>query len=121
VKRTAELKRLEVRVSSVVRFTDSGSNRTSDPIPASSGLGYFHSVRLRTWNTIFAEKPSRLLPDDRHTSLASGRLGRPEELAGYAPFMMSDRNSFMHGAVVIVDGGTVTEALRLEPGFFSQE
>jgi 3-oxoacyl-[acyl-carrier protein] reductase len=40
--------------------------------------------------------------------VASGRLGRPEELAEYAAFMASDRNSFMNGEVVIVDGGAVT-------------
>jgi 3-oxoacyl-[acyl-carrier protein] reductase len=39
---------------------------------------------------------------------SSGRLGRPEELAEYAAFMVSDRNSFMSGEVVIVDGGAVT-------------
>lgn len=37
-----------------------------------------------------------------------GRLGRPEELAEYAAFMVSERNSFMNGEVVIVDGGAVT-------------
>ena len=40
--------------------------------------------------------------------VAKGRLGRPEELAEYAAFMVSDRNSFMSGEVVIVDGGAVT-------------
>ncbi|MFN2452995.1 MAG: SDR family NAD(P)-dependent oxidoreductase [Pyrinomonadaceae bacterium] len=40
--------------------------------------------------------------------VASGRLGRPEELAEYAAFMASDRNSYMNGEVVIVDGGAVT-------------
>ena len=38
----------------------------------------------------------------------SGRLGRPEELAEFAAFMVSDRNSFMNGEIVIVDGGAVT-------------
>jgi len=37
-----------------------------------------------------------------------GELGRPEELAEFAAFMVSDRNSFMNGEVVIVDGGSVT-------------
>lgn len=37
-----------------------------------------------------------------------GRLGRPEELAEYAAFMVSERNSFMNGEVVIVDGGAIT-------------
>jgi 3-oxoacyl-[acyl-carrier protein] reductase len=40
--------------------------------------------------------------------VSAGRLGRPAELAEYAAFMVSDRNSFMNGEVVIVDGGTVT-------------
>jgi 3-oxoacyl-[acyl-carrier protein] reductase len=51
--------------------------------------------------------PERLLQmHDFWTS--AGRLGRPEELAEYAAFMVSDRNSFMNGEVVIVDGGAVT-------------
>jgi 3-oxoacyl-[acyl-carrier protein] reductase len=40
--------------------------------------------------------------------VARGRLGRPDELAEYAAFMVSERNSFMNGEVVIVDGGAVT-------------
>jgi 3-oxoacyl-[acyl-carrier protein] reductase len=40
--------------------------------------------------------------------VSAGRLGRPEELAEYAAFMVSERNSFMNGEVVIVDGGGVT-------------
>lgn len=36
-----------------------------------------------------------------------GRMGRPEELAEMAAFMVSDRNSYMTGEVVTVDGGTV--------------
>ena len=35
-------------------------------------------------------------------------LGRPGELAEFAAFMCSDRNSFMNGEIVIVDGGAVT-------------
>ena len=37
-----------------------------------------------------------------------GRLGRPAELAEYAAFMVSERNSFMNAEVVIVDGGAIT-------------
>ena len=40
--------------------------------------------------------------------VSAGRLGRPEELAEYAAFMVSERNSFMNGEVVIVDGGGIT-------------
>ena len=39
---------------------------------------------------------------------AAGRKGRPEELAEMAAFLVSERNSFMNGEVVIVDGGAVT-------------
>jgi len=51
--------------------------------------------------------PERLLQmHDFWTS--AGRLGKPEELAEYAAFMVSDRNSFMNGEIVIVDGGAIT-------------
>ena len=40
--------------------------------------------------------------------VAKGRVGKPEELAEFAVFMVSDRNSFMSGEVVIVDGGAIT-------------
>jgi 3-oxoacyl-[acyl-carrier protein] reductase len=51
--------------------------------------------------------PERLLQMHAFWSSA-GRLGRPEELAEYAAFRVSDRNSFMNGEVVIVDGGAIT-------------
>lgn len=40
--------------------------------------------------------------------VSKGRMGRPSELAEVAAFMVSDRNSFMNGEVIIVDGGAVT-------------
>jgi 3-oxoacyl-[acyl-carrier protein] reductase len=40
--------------------------------------------------------------------VSKGRLGKPEELAEVAAFMVSSRNSFMNGEIVIVDGGAVT-------------
>ena len=40
--------------------------------------------------------------------VAKGRVGDPRELAEIAAFMVSDRNAFMNGEVVIVDGGAVT-------------
>jgi 3-oxoacyl-[acyl-carrier protein] reductase len=51
--------------------------------------------------------PERLL-QMHHFWASAGRLGRPEELAEYAAFMVSDRNSFMNGEVVIVDVGAIT-------------
>ncbi|GAC1396305.1 MAG: 3-oxoacyl-[acyl-carrier-protein] reductase [Pyrinomonadaceae bacterium] len=40
--------------------------------------------------------------------VSRGRLGKPSELAEFAAFLVSDRNSFMNGEVVIVDGGAIT-------------
>jgi len=51
--------------------------------------------------------PQRLL-EMHHFWASAGRAGRPEELAEFAAFMVSDRNSFMNGEVVIVDGGAIT-------------
>ncbi len=50
--------------------------------------------------------PDRLLA--AHEGWVSrGRLGLPNELAEFAAFMVSSRNSYMNGEVVIVDGGTI--------------
>ncbi|MBK8466887.1 MAG: SDR family oxidoreductase [Chloracidobacterium sp.] len=51
--------------------------------------------------------PDRLLEIHKHW-VSKGRSGRPEELAEFAAFMVSDRNSYMNGEVVIVDGGAIT-------------
>lgn len=40
--------------------------------------------------------------------VARQRKGKPAELAEIAAFMVSERNSYMSGEVVIVDGGAVT-------------
>lgn len=51
--------------------------------------------------------PKRLL--EMHDFWVSkGRMGNPFELAEIAAFLVSDRNSFMNGEVIIVDGGAVT-------------
>jgi len=51
--------------------------------------------------------PERLLA--AHEGWVSrGRLGEPHELAEFAAFMASDRNSYMNGEVVIIDGGVIT-------------
>lgn len=51
--------------------------------------------------------PERLLDIHKYW-VSKGRSGIPAELAEFAAFMVSDRNSFMNGEVVIVDGGAVT-------------
>lgn len=51
--------------------------------------------------------PERLL-SVHEDWVSRGRLGKPHELAEFAAFMASDRNSYMNGEVVIVDGGVIT-------------
>ena len=51
--------------------------------------------------------PDRLLEIHKYW-VSKGRSGNPAELAEFAAFMVSDRNSYMNGEVVIVDGGAVT-------------
>ena len=53
------------------------------------------------------ELPERLIEMHKFWA-AAGRMGRPAELAEMAAFLVSDRNSFMNGEVIIVDGGAVT-------------
>lgn len=38
----------------------------------------------------------------------AGRLGKASELAEFAAFMCSDRNSYMNGEIVVIDGGAIT-------------
>ena len=67
-----------------------------------------NAIAAGIFDTELAQQlPERLL--QMHAFWASaGRMGKPEELAEYAAFMVSDRNSFMNGEVVIVDGGAIT-------------
>src|SRR5438270_8075237 len=67
-----------------------------------------NAIAAGIFNTDLAQAlPERLL--QMHDFwVPSGRLGQPQELAEFAAFMSSDRNSYMNGEVVIVDGGAVT-------------
>ncbi|MBO0720078.1 MAG: 3-oxoacyl-ACP reductase FabG [Blastocatellia bacterium] len=61
---------------------------------------------------IFDTDLSDALPErwlDMHKFWCSkGRRGHPAELAEFAAFMVSDKNSYMSGEVVTVDGGSIT-------------
>jgi 3-oxoacyl-[acyl-carrier protein] reductase len=51
--------------------------------------------------------PDRLLEMHKFWC-AKGRRGHPEELAEFAAFIVSERNSYMIGEVITVDGGCIT-------------
>lgn len=52
---------------------------------------------------IFEEGSADVMKDVN--SVPAGRYGQPEEIAKAALFLVSDDSSFMHGAIVPVDGG----------------
>ena len=53
------------------------------------------------------ELPDRLIQMHQFWA-AAGRMGRPAELAEIAAFLVSERNSFMNGEIIIVYGGADT-------------
>lgn len=61
---------------------------------------------------IFDTELAEMLPDrllEMHNFwVAKSRSGNPEELAEFAAFMVSEKNSYMVGEVVTVDGGSIT-------------
>ena len=61
---------------------------------------------------IFDTDLGNTLPEkflETYTSWCSfGRLGHAQELAEFAAFMCSDRNSYMNGEIITIDGGSVT-------------
>lgn len=51
--------------------------------------------------------PDRLL-QTYESWVAFQRLGKPAELAELAAFLVCDRNTYMNGEIITVDGGTIT-------------
>jgi NAD(P)-dependent dehydrogenase (short-subunit alcohol dehydrogenase family) len=62
--------------------------------------GAVWTERLMARNASLAEANQKLAP-----RFPIGRIGRPEEIAAAAAFLMSDDSSFMTGADMLVDGG----------------
>jgi NAD(P)-dependent dehydrogenase (short-subunit alcohol dehydrogenase family) len=62
--------------------------------------GAVWTERLMTRNASLEEANRKLAP-----RFPIGRIGRPEEIAAAAAFLMSDDSSFMTGSDMLVDGG----------------
>jgi 3-oxoacyl-[acyl-carrier protein] reductase len=67
-----------------------------------------NAIAAGLFDTDLAEMLPDRLSEMHQIWVARGRHGRPEELAEFAAFMVSERNSYMVGEVVTVDGGSVT-------------
>jgi len=74
------------------------------------GPGKMDTARLRSIETMRAEKLGMTLEDLQNKSAAEipmGRYGRPEELARLAVFLCSAANTYITGQTVLADGGLV--------------
>ncbi len=67
-----------------------------------------NAIAAGIFDTDLAEALPERLMEMHKFWCAKGRSGHPEELAEFAAFMVSDKNSYMIGEVVTVDGGSVT-------------
>ena len=47
----------------------------------------------------------------RASTIPLGRFGRPEELADLVAFLASEKNSYITGTTILVDGGVVRSVL----------
>jgi 3-oxoacyl-[acyl-carrier protein] reductase len=64
-----------------------------------------HGIRPGPVDTAMMESTTALAHDELLSRIPLRRLGRPEEIADFAVFLLSDRASFVTGSIHTIDGG----------------
>jgi NAD(P)-dependent dehydrogenase (short-subunit alcohol dehydrogenase family) len=70
-------------------------------------------IDVRAWKKGSRESPSELRTVD-HAQHPVGRVGKPEDIAALAAFLLSDQAGFITGQTFIVDGGMMRKMVYAE-------
>jgi NAD(P)-dependent dehydrogenase (short-subunit alcohol dehydrogenase family) len=70
-------------------------------------------IDVRAWKKGVRRSQPDLSPAD-HAQHPVGRVGRPEDIAGLAAFLLSDQAGFITGQTFIVDGGMTRKMIYLD-------
>lgn len=70
-------------------------------------------INVTEWKKTALRKKARLTRQD-HLQHPAGRVGRPEDVAELAAFLLSEKSGFITGAAFVVDGGMTRKMIYVE-------
>jgi hypothetical protein len=70
-------------------------------------------IDVSSWKKSTKRKPAQLTPED-HAQHPAGRVGRPEDIAGLAAYLIGPESGFITGANFVVDGGMTRKMIYAE-------